>query len=260
MKKKKAAKTTEKTPRKAAEKAPKISKSESRIKTGIENLDRLTEGGFEKNSTNLLVGGSGSGKTILAIQFLMEGMKHGEKVLYVTFEEQKEEFYKNMLKLGLRLEEYEKKGLFMFLEYQPEKVKTMLEEGGGAIENTVVHNKVSRMAIDSITSFALLFDNELKKREAALTLFNMIANWNCTSLLTYEGDPLRDEGIDHKALEFEADSVILLYQVLSKGQRENYLEVLKMRGTKHATQIYRFTIGKNGIMLDKSPYKGDIHK
>src|SRR3989344_1229771 len=98
MKKKKAAKKT----------AKRASKADARIKTGIENLDNLVEGGFEKNSTNLLVGGSGSGKTILAIQFLMEGMKHGEKALYVTFEEKKDEFFRNMLKLGLDLNYYEK--------------------------------------------------------------------------------------------------------------------------------------------------------
>ena len=60
-----------------------------KITSGIPNFDKLVEGGFEVNSTNLIVGGSGSGKSIFATQFLIEGMKNGEKTLYVTFEEKK---------------------------------------------------------------------------------------------------------------------------------------------------------------------------
>lgn len=230
-------------------------KKEDRVATGIPNFDNLIEGGFEKNSTNLIVGSSGSGKTIFSTQFLVDGMKNNEKCLYVTFEEKKSEFYTNMKKFGWNLEEYEKKGIFTFLEYAPEKVKLMLEEGGGAIENTIIKNKISRIVIDSITSFALLFDKELDKREAALALFSMISKWNCTSLLTYEGDPIKEDAIDHRAMEFESDSIILLYGLRQKAERQSFLEVLKMRGTKHSKNIYKFDIGKSGITLDKRPYK-----
>ena len=109
----------------------KLSCNEERIATGIKNFDSLIEGGFEKNSTNLVVGSSGSGKTIFAVEFLIEGMKNGENCLYITFEERKDEFYANMLEFGWDLAKYEKEEKFFFLEYTPEKVKTMLEEGGG---------------------------------------------------------------------------------------------------------------------------------
>ena len=62
-------------------------KKVKRVPVGIKNLDKIIEGGFEKNSTNLIVGGSGSGKSIFTIQFLIEGVKKGENVLYVAFEE-----------------------------------------------------------------------------------------------------------------------------------------------------------------------------
>lgn len=228
-----------------------------RISTGIPNLDKLIEGGLEYNSTNALVGGAGSGKSILATQFLVEGMKKGEKCLYVTFEEKKKRFYKNMLEFNWDLEEYEKKGLFIFLEYTPIKVKTMLEEGGGTIESIVITKKITRMVIDSITSFALLFEDELERREAALALFNMIRKWSCTSLLTLEEEPLADQRTTAKPLEFESDSIILLYFIREKGQRKRYLEVLKMRGTKHSKNVYLFHIKeKKGIEVEKNPSKG----
>src|SRR3989344_2744208 len=71
-----------------------------RVYTNIPNFDRLIGGGFEKNTTNLIVGGSGGGKTIFATQFLVEAMKKGERCLYVTFEEKRKQLYSNMVMFG----------------------------------------------------------------------------------------------------------------------------------------------------------------
>lgn len=231
---------------------------DTRIPTGVPGIDRITEGGFEKNSINLIVGDSGSGKTILAVQFLMEGLRKGEKCLYVTFEEQKEVFYFNMRDFGWDLEALEKKGDFIFLEYTPEKVKTMLEEGGGAIESIVLREKISRIVIDSITSFALLFEDDLKKREAALELFDLLRKWECTSLLTYEEEPSSEKKTTSKTLEFESDSIIVLYFIRNKKERKRYIEVLKMRGTKHSREAYPIEMGKKGIIVGSRAYSGKL--
>jgi len=226
-----------------------------RVAVGIKNFDAMIQGGFEKNSTNLLVGGSGSGKTIFATQFLLEGMKRGENCLYVTFEEKKEQFYQNMASMGWKLEDYEKKGLFTFLEYTPIKVKTMLEEGGGAIESIILKKKITRIVIDSITSFALLFQDEPERRSAALSLFGMIRAWNATALLTLEEDPSEDGAISSGAMKFESDSLIVLYFIRKKEFRERFLEVIKMRGTKHSNRVYSFELN-SGIDLKKTPVSG----
>ncbi len=224
-----------------------------RVPTGIENLDGLINGGFEQNSTNIVVGSSGSGKSIFAMQFLVEGLRKGEKCLYVTFEEKKDKVYQHMAQFGWNLAEYERKGKFIFLEYTPGKVKTMLEEGGGAIESILLTQKVSRMVIDSITSFELLFDNELEKREAALSLFNMIAKWNCTSLLTLEGKPAQRGTVASRTIEFESDGIVLLYFIRERSTRQRYLEILKMRGTNHSRGIHKFSLETTGVIVQQKP-------
>jgi len=224
-----------------------------RVPTGIPNFDGLVEGGFEKNSTNLVVGGSGSGKTIFAVQFLINGIKKGEKCLYITFEEKKDEFYCNMMDFGWDLKKLEDEGKFIFLEYTPEKVRDTLEEGGGNIESIVLKKKINRIVIDSITSFELLFRDEIEKREAALSLFNMLRKWDCTTLLTYEGDPYLDKKTAARTLEFEVDSIILIYFIRTKKERDRYLEVLKMRGTKHSREIYPLLINNKGVVIEKKP-------
>lgn len=228
-----------------------INKKIERINTGISNFDSFIEGGFIKNSTNLLVGGSGSGKSIFALQFLMQGIKHNEKCLYVTFEEKKHEFYTNMLRFGWDLEKLERQGKFFFLEYTPEKVRTMLEEGGGAIENIVLTENITRMVIDSITSFELLFSEDIEKRSSALALFSLIRKWDCTVLLTYEGSPSPTRMPSSRILDFESDSIILLHFVMGERQRERFLEILKMRGTTHSLAIHSFSIEKSGIVISK---------
>lgn len=235
----------------------KISKR-TRVQTGVSIFDNLIEGGFNKDSTNLLIGGAGCGKSIFATEFLVNGIKRGERGLYITFEETKEEFYNNMSRFGWPLQEYEKKGDFVFLEYTPEKVKTMLEEGGGAIENIILRNKIARVVIDSITSFELLFDNELEKREAAFQLFNMISKWNCTCLVTFEGDVRSDKGGETRTIEFEADSIVAMYFVRNLKKRQRFVEVIKMRGTQHSTEIHPFSIENTGIKIEKRPYKGKL--
>lgn len=230
----------------------------TRVPTGITNFDKLIEGGFERKSTNLITGGSGRGKSIFATQFLMEGLKRDENCLYITFEENKEEFYTNMRRFGWDLAAYEGKEKFVFLEYTPEKVRTMLEEGGGAIETIILKKKISRVVLDSITSFALLFDDELAKKEASLSLFNMIRKWNCTALLTLEGDSSADLKAGAHTVEFESDSIIALYFPRGKNERERYIEILKMRGTEHSKKIFPFAIGKKGIAVGTKPYSGKI--
>ncbi len=231
------------------------SKKNEKIETKISIFDQMTNGGFEKESINLLVGGAGAGKTVFAIQFLIEGVKLGETSIYITFEEKKEELYRNMLKFGWDLEKYEKAGKFIFVEYTPEKVKQMLEEGGGALDSLMYKKNVNRLVIDSVTSFTLLFEGELAKREAALALFEMTRRWKTTVLLTIEKELTVSDlsSGSASALEFEADSIILLYFLREKSQRRRLIEVLKMRGTNHSTSLYPFEISKKGIDISKKP-------
>jgi circadian clock protein KaiC len=238
-------------PKKAVKKITRKKDTKERISTGISSLNHLISGGFVKNSVNLVEGGSGTGKSIFAMQYLMDGIKNKEAVLYITFEEKKDNFYKNMSDFGWDLEKEEKTEKFHFLEYSPEKIKMMLDEGGGSIESMVLRHKITRIVIDSITSFTLLFDTDLEKRGAALGLFDVIRKWGCTTLLIVQHDPLKEEKADISLLEYEVDGIILLYFKKGEGKRERSIEVVKMRGTYHSTKIHIFEI-KNGIQIHET--------
>jgi len=227
------------------------------ISSGINGFDKISEGGFVEGSVNTIIGESGSGKTIFAMQFIMEGVKRGETCLYITFEEKKEDFYKNMLKFGWDLGKLENSGKFIFLEYSPEKIKLMLEQGGGEIESLIIEKKVKRLVIDSITSFAMLFENKILKREYIINLFDMLRAWDCTVLVTSFSNISDIKIREVSAAEFEADAIILMHFPIIKNKRERYLEILKMRGTKHPTDMYPVKIDK-GISIVNKPMKIDF--
>ncbi len=227
-------------------------KVNKRIPTGISNLDPLIEGGFKRNSVNLVAGGAGSGKTIFAMQFILDGLKRGEPGIYITFEEKKKKFYEDMLEFGWDLQKYEDQNKFVFLEYTPEQVKKILTEGGGIVEAILEKIKARRIVIDSITSFSLLYEDELTKKEAALSLFELIDKWDCTGILTSQ-DEARNGHTITAAMEFEVDGIIVLYHVKKKGVRRRAIEILKMRGTKIPEKTVALDITDKGIKI--SPNK-----
>lgn len=220
-----------------------------RVTSGINGFDQMAEGGFKKGTVNLVSGGAGSGKTIFGIQFLVDGLeKHNEPGIYITFEEKKNKLFEDMLEFGWNLEKYEKEGKFVFLEYSPEQVKKVLVEGGGIVDSIIHKIKAKRLVIDSISSFALLYKDQLAQKESSLALFEMINKWGCTAILTSQCSRLEEETIV-APLEFEVDGIILLYYVKRKGDRTRALEILKMRGTKHPSKTFLFEIGNKGITV-----------
>ncbi len=221
-----------------------------RISTGIKELDKIIGSGFIDNSINMVVGGAGSGKTIFAIQFLIEGLKKGQSCIYITFEEKKEEIYEEMSTFGWDLAKYERNKKLTIVEYTPEQVKRLLSEGGGTIESIISRTKATRIVIDSITSFSLLYKKELSKKEASLALFDLIRKWDCTALLTAEDEALDINAPTSSDLEFEVDGIILLYHIKQKGIRIRALEVLKMRGTKHPAKTFPMDITSKGIKIN----------
>ncbi len=224
-------------------------RSKDRVATAIPGLDNVMEGGFERFSTNLIAGGAGSGKTIFGVQFLVNGIaKFNEPGVYLTFEENKKKLQGHMLKFGWDLEKLEKQNKLAIIEYMPEHVEKLIEEGGGIIENTISGIKAKRIVIDSLTAFTLLFRGDLERKKACLSLFKMLQRWGCTTLLVAEQEPDYEK---HQStlMEFEADGVILLYNIRKGDYRERSLEILKLRGTHHSSSVFLMKITPKGIVI-----------
>jgi len=136
------------------------------------------------------------------------------------------------------------------MEYNPEQVKSLIQEGGGTVDQLITKQKITRLVIDSITSFSLLYRDELSKKEAGLALFELINKWGCTAVLTSQASG-RENG-KTPALEFEVDNIIILSHPKQAGKRNRAIEILKMRGTKHTNKTMELEISSTGMVVHSS--------
>ncbi|MCX8196989.1 MAG: hypothetical protein N3G80_01595 [Candidatus Micrarchaeota archaeon] len=218
--------------------------------SGIPGLDELMGGPLEEASTTIILGGPGCGKTTFLCQFLYNGaVEHGEPGVLLSFEEPSQIIFKHMQNFGFDFLSLEEQNLFASISYRPHEVKKLVEEGGGLIWDTISSIGAKRLAIDSLTSYTMLFESPYQAREAQLLLFELLHKWKCTTFLSAEGTPsLLNHGMS--GMEYLADGVILLHHPRHQSTRFRAIEILKMRGRKHSEKLcpFDFIPGK-GIQI-----------
>ncbi len=222
-----------------------------RTPIGIPTLDRVTEGGYLRGSVNLIGGGPGCGKSIFCMQFLVRGIeKYNEPGIFVSFEQPEEKVLQDMARFGWKLEEKIAQKKLAILSFTPEQIDNILQSGSDVLKDMVDYIGARRMVIDSLNAFALLHNDETDIRKAVVRLFDTIHKWDVTAIATLEQES--DES-RHQAsvLEFETDSVILVYNKQVGKRRMRSLEIYKMRGTKHAQDRLPITISDKGISVGR---------
>ncbi|MEW6528863.1 MAG: ATPase domain-containing protein [Candidatus Micrarchaeota archaeon] len=260
----KASQTNPKLEIKASEKFAEISKklhedlsfvvSESnldieRVPTGIKGFDNIIQGGFVRGSTIMLSGGAGTGKTIFALQYLYNGItRYNENGVYISFNETKEAVYRHAQLFGYDLKKLEAENKFAFIKYEPHEVDAIISEGGGSIKDTIDNINAKRIAIDSLTTYTLLFENAYKESEAILDLFNILKRWGMTALVIAEVGEIELQRTQDRSI-FLSDGVIFTYYLRKELSRSRAIEVIKMRDTSHKEKICPFTITNKGIVV-----------
>ncbi|MFH1403395.1 MAG: ATPase domain-containing protein [Candidatus Altiarchaeota archaeon] len=219
-----------------------------RIPSGIPGLDEMIEGGFKKHNSIIIVGGCGSGKSTMAMQYLVNGADNGEAGVYVTFEEDPEQIRENMSRYGWDIKGLEDAGKLTIVRVDPQDVLHIIKDEYGAIVDAIRDNKAERVVIDSLTSIEMMIEGEYQKRQGILRLLKWLQKSNCTSLMIAESEQDPTRYSRHGIVEFLVDGVLVLYNLRRGKTRIRALEILKMRGTKQATNLVPYKI-ENGIEL-----------
>ena len=219
-----------------------------RISTGVPGLDSLIEGGIPKGSTLMVVGNSGSGKTILCSHFLYDGLTaKEEKGLYISFSESKAQFYANIKTLGMDFDKFERQTKFAFLDFASltkDGIQDALEE----ILATIRTINPKRVILDSFSAISLAFEHQSEARTTIHVLLGKILrSEGITSILVME-IPYGKENMGSGIEESVVDGIIQL------DHREDnvlpiILRVFKMRGTSINREPHVCTITKNGMIL-----------
>jgi circadian clock protein KaiC len=224
-----------------------------KTQTGIKGLDELTLGGIPKNRPTLVVGGIGSGKTFLAMQFILKGISdYKEPGVFMTFEEKANELLTNVSNLG-----YDLKKLIIenkiYMEHLHIGQYEIQEAGKYNIDGLFVHieqaiekTNAKRIVLDSLDSLFSNLDIKLLRSEFK-RLFFWLKEKNVTAIITAE---IGDLYVTRLGLEENvADCVIELSNRIQNQIATRRLRILKYRGTSHANNEYPFLIDNNGICV-----------
>jgi len=221
--------------------------SEKRLTSGTPGLDEMMHGGFFEGSSILMTGSSGSGKTLLSLQFIVEGLKKGEKGVYYSFEESREQIFRSARAFGWDLEEYEKKGLFRLEVVYPEQ--RYLEEHVSWVKDIVDEHQPKRVVIDSLSSLGNVFEEDLL-RDFVSRLNAYLKEKLVTTIYTNATATLLGaSNITDANLSTMTDSIIMLRYVEIQAELRHALLILKMRGSKHDKKLRETSFTDQGIVV-----------
>lgn len=224
--------------------------------TGISGFDHITDGGLPRGRSTLVSGTAGSAKTVLAMQFLIEGIALGEHGVFVTFEESPADLRRNVLGFGWDVAALEAAKQFCFVDASQRPDEERIEAGMydfGAllarIEAAVHKVGATRVSLDSIGAvFAQFRDAAIVRREL-YRISAALKQLDVTALITAERNEEYGAISRHGMEEFVTDNVVLVRNVLEDEKRRRTIEVLKLRGTNHHKGEYPFSVNPQGLIV-----------
>lgn len=225
-----------------------------KVPTGVSGLDEITGGGLPLHRPTLICGGAGSGKTLFALTFVLEGaLKYGEPGVFISFEENEEELAKNVASLGYDLEKLvaDNKLAVDYIHVERNEIEETGEYDLEGLFVRVAHAVrtvgAKRIALDTLEAlFAGLSDEALLRAELR-RLFRWLKDQKLTAVITAERgeSSMTRQGLE----EYVSDCVILLDHDVAEQIATRRLRVVKYRGAAHGTNEYPFLIDAEGLCV-----------
>jgi circadian clock protein KaiC len=222
--------------------------------TGIQGLDEITNGGLPTGRPTLICGGAGSGKTLLAASFLLNGVVlYDEPGILMTFEETGEELASDLASLGYDLGKLTSEGK-LIVEYVRVERSEIEETGEYDLEGLFVRLEYAvssigakRIVLDTIEALFAGLSNPGILRAELRRLFRWLKDRGLTAVLTGERG---DSGLTRQGLEeYVSDAVILLDHRVQDQVSTRRLRIVKYRGSHHGTNEYPFLIDRDGLSV-----------
>ncbi len=225
--------------------------ADERVPTGAAGLDEMLGGGLPRTSTTVIQGGTGTGKTLLGLQFLLDGARTGEPGIHFTFEETPDQLRGIARSFGWDLGPLEKSGLLTLSYFSPVELSTdvFLERARQAVERLGAR----RAVLDSLTSMVLGVPSERRFKELVYALTKHFRAAGVTLNMNMEiADLLGTAQLSGHGISFAADNVVQLKYVEVMGRLERGISVLKARGVRHATDMRRLSVGADRIDVESA--------
>ncbi|HDP96560.1 MAG TPA: ATPase [Euryarchaeota archaeon] len=249
-----------------------------RLSTGVQGLDELIGGGYIRDRVYIVCGPPGSGKTTLALQFLLEGALSGERGLFVSMIEVPENIIADFSTYGKGLRNAVQEGVIRFIDFAPETLLeresdeipafTSMGRGGTpelesllsrmekdyvmlssdllrSLLNQVSVHKAKRLVIDSAIAIKFGGGDEKQQVREMIRFIRGLKDIGCTTLLISELIQPDAYAAEH----FISHGVIFLHNYLDKGKMRRAIQIVKMKGTGHDTDLHKLSFSKRGLQV-----------
>jgi len=224
--------------------------SEERMRVGIIGLDDMLGGGLIPGSICAIIGTYGTGKTTFSLQFIWEGLKKGEHIIYISLEEREDRILEYMQQKGWDVKPFMNKSLFV-IKLDPTDFNLANNRIKNELPRLIKQVNAHRVVIDPISLFEDLFETDSVRRQEMFRFVEGMRDQKCTIMMTSETDKDNPFSSRHSLIEYLADTVILLRYVRPSDLTDVHLalEVVKMRMSAHSREIKPYEIQQDQVLV-----------
>lgn len=224
---------------------------DDKVSTGISGLDEMLGGGIPKGHIFVVMGAFGTGKTTFALQFVNQGLTHGENCIFISLEEDTKSILKSAETFGWNLQKYFDESKLGLYKLEPADAKSTITRIRSELPAFIKEFKAQRVVLDSVSLLNMILETEQEQRTTLFNLAQLLRSTGCTSMLTAEVKDDNPRSSRDGLVEYTVDGVILLQydELRESGEGQLTLRILKMRRTAHSRRIKPYTIGKHGITV-----------
>jgi circadian clock protein KaiC len=234
---------------------------EKRLGTGVPGLDEMMGGGIPVGDAILLTGPAGSGKTTFATQFVAQGLRQGECVVVVVFEEYPEEYLARARASDMDLADEMRKGNLEIIYLRP--LDLSVDETLAEISAAVERLTASRVVIDSLSGFEVALAPTFRD-DFQESLYRLVGALTATGITVMMTSEVVEHGTNMQftrdAVSFVTDDILMQRYVEIEGELKKVLAVVKMRGSQHSTALRAYEITPTGAVMNEflTQYHGII--
>ena len=221
-----------------------------RLSCGVAELDAMMGGGIPEGDSLLVAGPSGTGKSVLATQFIAEGLRRGEPGIVAIFEERPEEYAGRAANLGMDFEKPQQDGKLTIIYLRP--LDLSVDETMREILDAVERTGAKRVVIDSLAGFEMALAPGFRAdfRESLYRMIGALTRTGVTIVSTVEvTETFTELALSPYSISFLSDDIIRLRYVEIGGQLRKVLMVVKMRAGDHSKDIREYEITSDGLQI-----------
>ena len=221
-----------------------------RADLGIQGLDEMIQGGVPERSLLVAMGAAGTGKTTFGLQYLQHGLEQGQKAIFITLEESRDDVVQAATEKGWPFEEYIESDELAVVDLDPIEMANSLTSIRGDLPRLVDDFGADRLVLDSVSLLEMMYDNQAQRRTEIFDFTRSLKRAGVTTMLTSEASEDNAYASRHGIIEYLTDGVFVLQYVRSEFRETRLaIEIQKIRNANHSRETKPYEITGDGISV-----------